>query len=175
MNLDDLPNLTFGSTPRSFSAFQHPSHQLLQEGHYTQQAYIRFRENSLEGMCNLGPYLLSSLCLFSLYGRLVSTSSAETVSRTVEQSSPPILPGHCEKISVKRLIAWVWLGIGVLSFARAVAVRISLQKVLLKYRLSCCFSWLMFVERSRLGIGKSQEMNTLFRFWSFFLRIRFNR
>lgn len=41
-----------GSVPQSLPAFQHPSHALLKENNFTQQAYHKYRQRCLKGKIN---------------------------------------------------------------------------------------------------------------------------
>lgn len=42
---------SWGSTGRSLPAFQHPSHSLLRENHFTQQLYHKYHYRCLKGEC----------------------------------------------------------------------------------------------------------------------------
>lgn len=44
-----------GSVPQALPNFQHPSHALLQENNFTQQAYHKYRQRCLKGI----PFILA--------------------------------------------------------------------------------------------------------------------
>jgi la-related protein 1 len=39
----------YGSTPVEIPQFQHPSHSLLQQNGFTQQVYLRYKQECLDG------------------------------------------------------------------------------------------------------------------------------
>jgi hypothetical protein len=44
-----------GSVPQALPAFHHPSHGLLRENHFTQQAYHKYHSRCLKGQCSSTP------------------------------------------------------------------------------------------------------------------------
>lgn len=53
-----------GSVPQALPNFQHPSHALLQENNFTQQAYHKYRQRCLKGITLFCNYLKYSIIFF---------------------------------------------------------------------------------------------------------------
>ena len=58
----------YGSTPVEIPQFQHPSHSLLQQNGFTQQVYLKYKQQCLDGkISNLKKKRITDLFFFTNY------------------------------------------------------------------------------------------------------------